>query len=425
MALGFLAPRKVNIESIIEIDSELNEIQDMDFLLERILFEARRVVHADAGSIYIPQMMVEEDGSKVEKLAIKYSQNDTLQKELPPGQKLLYSVFSLHIDDKTLAGYCALTRQLINIENAYNLPPGVPYSFGVSYDKITGYKTTSILSVPLKNADGRLLGVIQIINSKDKKGNVVPFSKDDETLITHFAVNATMALQKAQIMRTMILRMIKMAELRDPKETGTHVNRVAGYAVEIYDRWASRKGMPEDEKNKFKDSFRIASMLHDAGKVAIPDVILKKPAKLTPEEYSIMQNHTVHGSALFDDPQSPLDVLARDIAFTHHENWDGTGYPGWVDPLTGAGIKTGENGKPIGKKGEEIPLSGRIVSLADVFDALCSKRAYKEPWNEEDVLVEIRKLSGTKFDPELVDVFFEILPSIKQIQQLYPDGSSA
>jgi HD-GYP domain-containing protein (c-di-GMP phosphodiesterase class II) len=423
MALKFLAPKKTNIESIIEIDTELNEIQDLDFLLERILLEARKVVHADAGSIYIRQI-VEEDGLKIEKLAIKYSQNDTLQKELPPGQKLLYSVFSLLINDKTLAGYCALTKQLVNIEDAYNLPPGVPYSFGKSYDQITGYKTTSILSVPLKNADGRLLGVIQIINSKDNKGNIVPFPKDDERLITHFAVNATMALQKAQIMRTMILRMIRMAELRDPKETGTHVNRVAGYAVEIYDRWASRKGVPEDERNKFKDSFRIASMLHDAGKVAIPDIILKKPAKFTPEEYQVMQNHTVYGAALFDDPQSPLDILARDIAFTHHENWDGTGYPGWVDPQTGLPIKAGEDGKPIGKKGEEIPLSGRIVSLADVFDALCSKRVYKEPWTEEDVLFEIKKLSGTKFDPDLVEVFFEILPSIKQIQQLYPDGGS-
>jgi HD-GYP domain-containing protein (c-di-GMP phosphodiesterase class II) len=223
----------------------------------------------------------------------------------------------------------------------------------------------------------------------------------------------------------MILRMIRMAELRDPKETGTHVNRVAGYAVEIYDRWASRKGLPEEERNKFKDSFRIASMLHDAGKVAIPDIILKKPGRFTPEEYQIMQNHTVYGAALFDDPQSPLDVLACDIAFTHHENWDGTGYPGWVDPQTGSPVKAGEDGKPIGKKGEEIPLSGRIVSLADVFDALCSKRVYKEPWAEEDVLLEIKKLSGTKFDPELVDVFFEILPHIKQIQQLYPDSGSA
>jgi HD-GYP domain-containing protein (c-di-GMP phosphodiesterase class II) len=310
---------------------------------------------------------------------------------------------------------------MLNVPDAYNLPPGVPYSFGKAYDQISGYKTTSILTVPLKNAEGNILGVIQVINSKDKHGKTVPFSAHDELLISHFAINVTMALQKARLIRTMILRMIKMAELRDPKETGTHVNRVAGYAVEIWDRWAKHHGIPEEDITKFKDNMRIASMLHDVGKVAISDTILKKPAKFTDEEFSIMKTHTSEGYNLFDDPQSPLDNLARDIALTHHENWNGTGYPGWVDPVTGAPIKAGEDGKPFGKKGEEIPLAGRIVSIADVFDALCSKRVYKEAWNEDDVLSEIRKCSGTKFDPELVDIFFEILPHIKQIQQLYPE----
>ena len=421
MVFDFLKPKKSNIAAIIEIDSELNEIQDLDLLLERILFEARKMAHADAGSIYVKQ--IEEDANvKIEKLAIKYSQNETLQKELPPGQKLIYSVFSFPISDKTISGYCAQTRQLVNVNDAYNLPDGVPYALGREIDEITGYKTTSILCVPLKNPDGRLLGVIQIINSKDKKGKIVPFSKNDERLITHFAVNATTALQKAQLMRMMILRLIKMAELRDPKETGSHVNRVAGYAVEIYDRWASRRGVPVEEREKFKDSFRIASMLHDAGKVAISDTILKKPNRFTPEEFKVMQEHTVIGGALFDDPHSPLDILARDIALTHHENWDGTGYPGWVDPLTKLPLKVGEDGQVLGKKGEEIPYVGRIVSLADVFDALCSRRVYKEPWTEDDVLGEIRKLAGTKFDPEIVDAFFEILPQIKQIQELYPEA---
>ena len=413
--------KKMNFKSIIKIDSELQQIQDMDILLERILLEARKVVHADAGSIYVKET-VEEEGKKVEKLAIRYSQNDTMQKELPPGQKLIYSVFSIPINEKSISGYCALTQQLVNVPDAYDLPSGVPYSFGKQYDQISGYKTTSILTVPLKSADSKLLGVIQIINAKDKKGNSVPFSENDQFLITHFAANATIALQKAQIMRTMILRMIKMAELRDPKETGSHVNRVAGYAVEIYDRWASHHGIQEEKKDRFKDSFRIASMLHDAGKVAISDTILNKPAKFTPEEYAVMQHHTVYGAALFVDPQSPLDTLSQEIAFSHHENWDGTGYPGWVDPFTGDAIKTGDDGKPLGKKGEDIPLPGRIVSLADVFDALCSRRVYKEPWTDEDVLREMRKLAGTKFDPELVDIFFEILPSIKQIQKLYPEA---
>jgi HD-GYP domain-containing protein (c-di-GMP phosphodiesterase class II) len=407
---------------ILQLDSELNQIQDLDLLLERILLEARKVVHADAGSIYVKEM-IEEDGRKEEKLAIKYSQNDTLQKELPPGQKLIYSVFSVPISEKTISGYCAFTQTLVNVADAYNLPPGVPYSFGFSYDKISGYKTTSILCVPLKTAEGKLLGVIQIINSKDKDGNVIPFSKDDEFVITHFAANATLALQRAWMTRAMILRMIKMAESRDPKETGTHVNRVAGYAVEIYDRWAYHHGISQTERDHFRDTLKIAAMLHDVGKVAISDMILKKPARFTPEEYKIMQSHTVEGAQYFDEPQSPLEMISRDIALTHHENWDGSGYPGWINVQTREPLKIDSEGKVLGRKGEEIPLTGRITAIADVYDALCSRRVYKEPWSEEDVLSELRRMGGTKFDPELIDIFFEILPSIKQIHSLYPEVS--
>jgi HD-GYP domain-containing protein (c-di-GMP phosphodiesterase class II) len=416
-----MAVENTDFRSIIHLDSELNRIQDLDLLLDRILLEARKVVRADAGSIYVKEN-VEENGIKTEKLVIKYAHNDTTSRELPPGQKLIYSVFSVAIDEKSISGYCALTKKLINVPDMYNIPPGVPYSFNPSFDKISGYKTTSTLTIPLVTAEGRLLGVIQVINSKDGKGSTVPFSPDDEFLITHFAANATIALQRAYVTRAMILRMIKMSELRDPKETGTHVNRVAGYAVEIYDRWAYHHGVSRAERDKFRDTFKIAAMLHDVGKVAISDIILKKPGRFTPEEYLIMQHHTIYGAGLFDDLQSPVDSIARDIALTHHENWDGTGYPGWVDPVTGQPIKTDAEGKVPGRKGEETPLVGRIVAIADVFDALCSRRVYKEPWSEEQVLTEIRQLSGTKFDPELVDIFFEILPSIKQIQNLYPEA---
>jgi HD-GYP domain-containing protein (c-di-GMP phosphodiesterase class II) len=416
-----MADYKTDFKFILQLDSELNKIQDLDLLLERILLEARKVVRADAGSIYVKET-VEEDGQKTEKLAIKYSQNDTLQKELPPGQKLIYSVFSIPVNEKTISGYCALTQNLVNVVDAYNLPQGVPYSFGLSYDKISGYKTTSILTVPLKTAEGKLLGVIQIINSKDKDGHVIPFSKDDEFVITHFAANAALALQRAWMTRSMILRMIKMAESRDPKETGAHVNRVASYAVEIYDRWAYHHGVNEAEKDRFRDTLKIAAMLHDVGKVAISDVILKKPARFTPEEYKIMQNHTIEGAQYFDEPQSPLEIISRDIALTHHENWDGSGYPGWIDVRTREPVKVDPGGKVLGKKGEEIPLTGRITAIADVYDALCSRRVYKEPWSEENVLIELRRMGGSKFDPELVDVFFEILPSIKQIHSLYPES---
>jgi HD-GYP domain-containing protein (c-di-GMP phosphodiesterase class II) len=410
----------IAFRSIIRLDSELNQIQDVDFLLERILLEARKVVRADAGSIYVV-----EKAQGIERLIIKYAQNDTTQKKLSPGQKMIYSIFSVLINEKTISGYCAFTKTSVNIPDAYNIPKDAPYSFGISYDKISGYKTTSVLAIPLVTADSKLLGVIQVLNSKDKDGNTISFSEDDIFLITHFAANATVVLQKAYMTRAMILRMIKMAELRDPKETGTHVNRVAGYAIEIYDRWAFRHSIPTNEREKFRDTLKVASMLHDVGKVAISDVILKKPTRFTPEEYVIMQHHTIYGAGLFDDPQSSIDIIARDIALTHHENWDGTGYPGWVDPVTGEAIKLNADGKIMGRKGEEIPFTGRIVAIADVFDALSSKRVYKDPWTEEQVLEEIRKLSGVKFDPELVDIFFEILPNIQQIQSRYPENAPA
>jgi HD-GYP domain-containing protein (c-di-GMP phosphodiesterase class II) len=415
-------PDNTDFKSILRLDSELNQIQDLDLLLERILQEARNAVHADAGSIYVVERE-EQRGETIEKLAIKYSQNDTMAKELSPGQKLVFSVFSFPINQKTVSGYCALTRKPVNVPDAYNIPSDAPYSYSTAYDKISGYKTTSILVVPLETAEGKLLGVIQIINAKNREGNVVPFSSDDEFLVSHFAHNATLALQRAYVTRAMILRMIKMSELRDPKETGTHVNRVAGYAVEIYDRWAYHHRVPDEKREQFRDTLKIASMLHDVGKVAISDMILKKPARFTPEEFTIMQHHTIYGAVLFDDIQSPLDVTARDVALGHQENWDGTGYPGWINPITGTVVKAGPEGKPLGKQGEEIPLTARIVAIADVYDALCSKRVYKEPWTEENVLEELKKLGGSKFDPELIDIFFEILPSIKQIQSLYPENT--
>jgi HD-GYP domain-containing protein (c-di-GMP phosphodiesterase class II) len=409
-----------DFRSILRLDSELNRMQDVDLLLERILLESRKVVRADAGSIYLKETVRDKE-ENIEKLVVRYSQNDTSQKELSPGQKPIYSVFSVPISDSTISGYCAKTKKLVNIPNAYNIPQDAPYSFNIAYDKLSGYKTISVLAIPLVTVDGRLLGVIQVINSKNKEGKIVPFSTEDEFLVTHFAVNATQVLQRAFATRAMILRMIRMAELRDPKETGTHVNRVAGYAVEIYDRWAFNHAVAEAEREKFRDTLKISAMLHDVGKVAISDVILKKPARFTPEEFAVMQHHTLYGAGLFDDSQSELDCISRDIALTHHENWDGSGYPGWVDPVTRKPLKVNAEGKPLGRKGEEIPFPGRIVAIADVFDALSSKRVYKEPWEKEQVLQEIRNLAGIKFDPELVDVFFEILPNIRQIQSLYPE----
>jgi response regulator RpfG family c-di-GMP phosphodiesterase len=412
--------KEPDYESILRIDSELNQIRDLDLLLERILNEARRVVHADAGSIYIHETETVGE-EQIDRLVIKYAQNDTQQKLLPPGQKLIYSKISLPVNQLTVSGYCALTRKLVNIPDVYKIPADAPYSFNPTLDRLAKYKTTSTLVVPLLTANNRLLGVIQMINSKNRDGTTIPFSRDDEFLLTHFAANVTVALERAYVTRSMILRMIRMSELRDPMETGTHVNRVAGYAVEIYEGWARYHAVPEAQREKFRDILKISAMLHDVGKVAISDVILKKPGRFTPEEYLIMQHHTIYGAGLFDDLLSDLDSTSRDVALTHHENWDGSGYPGWVDPATKKPIKTDSEGNALGKKEDEIPLTGRIVALADVYDALCSRRVYKEPWTEDQVLSEIQNLRETKFDPELTDIFFQVFPNIQQIQNRYPE----
>jgi response regulator RpfG family c-di-GMP phosphodiesterase len=334
---------------------------------------------------------------------------------------LIYSVFSVPINEKTISGYCALTKELVNVTDVYNIPPDAPYSFNTSYDRISGYKTTSNLAVPLKTAEGMILGVIQVMNAQNENGQTIPFKSADELMIRHFASNATVAFQRAYLNRAMILRMIRMSELRDPKETGAHVNRVAGYAVELYDRWAYQHHVETKEQEKARDSLKIAAMLHDVGKVAISDQILKKPGWFTPEEFAIMQTHSLLGARLFNDPQSILDATASSVALTQHESWDGSGYPGWIDTQTGLATRTDENGKPLGLKGEEIPLVGRIVALADVFDALSSQRVCKQAWSEQDVHAELRRLQGIKFDPELVEIFFDILPNIKHIQEMYPE----
>ena len=136
-----------------------------------------------------------------------------------------------------------------------------------------------------------------------------------------------------------------------------------------------------------------------------------------------MKQHTLLGARLFLDQQSDFDEAASEVALTHHERWDGKGYPGHIDVVTGKATKNYAlpDGSPRGKAGEEIPIFGRIVGLADVFDALSSARVYKEAWDESEVLKIIEKESGHQFDPELVEIFFSNLNVLRSIQQRYRD----
>jgi response regulator RpfG family c-di-GMP phosphodiesterase len=157
--------------------------------------------------------------------------------------------------------------------------------------------------------------------------------------------------------------------------------------------------------------------------VAISDSILKKPARLDDAEREAMKQHTIMGARLFSEQYSEFDEAAVVVALNHHEKWDGTGYPGHVNPQKGKALAGYENGDgtPRPKKGEEIPVFGRLVALADVYDALSSRRVYKERWEETQVFDELKATTGTHFDPEMVETFFSCLDTIRSIAERYPD----
>lgn len=406
MAL-FFNEREKKLQRIIELEKVLNEIQDIDVLLERILTESRHIVNADAGSIYI----IEDN-----RLKIRYAHCDTKQRKLKPGQKLPFKYFSFEINEKSMCGSAVVSKKLLNEPDVYNISPDKTYSFDRNPDMLTGYHSKAILTIPLLEGNGNVIGVLQIINPQDAEGNITTFTEDDELFLTRFADTAAQALVRAKLTREMVMRMVEMAGFRDPKETGLHVNRVASFAVEIYDHWSFEHNIDSEEADKYRDSLRIAAMLHDVGKVGISDLILKKAEKFTDEEYGIIQCHTLIGSLLFKNNTSEIDRMAMDVALHHHERWDGLGYPGKVD-ISAFDMKDPKVVSQGSMKGEEIPLSARIVSVADVYDALSSARVYKKAWSHQDVLKEMREQSGKQFDPEIIRAFFAALPMIEEIQR--------
>lgn len=193
--------------------------------------------------------------------------------------------------------------------------------------------------------------------------------------------------------REIISRLGTAAEFKD-NQTGLHVKRMS-----IYSSLIAQKMVNDDQ---WCQQLLIASPMHDVGKIGIPDSILTKPAKLNETEWKIMKTHCDIGFAILDDSDSELLKLAAVIAKSHHEKWDGSGYP-------------------FGLAGDQIPLEGRIVAVADVFDALTSVRPYKKAWSIEDAIAEVDKVTGTHFDPLVTKAFHESLHEILAVRASFPD----
>ncbi len=404
-----------------ELEEQLKDIKDVDVLLEHILIGARKFVNADAGSIY-------EFDAHSNLLSIRYSQNDTMLKRLKPGEKLPYTSFSMRPTAQSIAGYCIISKKVLNIADVYNLPEYLdsaqtikrPYSFNPDNDSKNNYRTISMLTLPLMKVTGEVLGVLQIINPIDKEsGKVVPFDNDSEFWENQLAGKVTSILSESYSTREWINRLLKLAELRDPRETGAHVDRVSKFSVEIYDRYAANKGIPIKQQEKFRDYISLAARCHDVGKVGISDKILKKEGILEQDERDIMKGHTCIGAQVFSPQKNELDVMCKNICLHHHDRWDGgsQGYPGNFDYMKYVPNTKMPHEIEQELKGNNISLEARIVALADVYDALRHRRCYKDEWSAEKTFDEIMKQKGHQFDPELVDAFFQIKDRLEAINR--------
>ena len=382
-------------DSLNRLATEFGNIQDIDTLLTRLLEEVLGVFHCDAGSI-----LMKEDGMLCFRHAVTNNSDST--------DKMLVSNSTpvrLPIDRNSMAGAAALDGLLV-VKDAYNIPATATYKFNSTFDNLTGFKTRAVTSVALRSGQNELLGVLQLINPHDAETREhTEFSEDDQKLAVHFAGLASMAIERSSMTRTLVLRMMRLAEMRDPKETGAHVRRVSHVATRLYVAWAKRRGLSQELIYKQLDHLRLAAMLHDVGKVGIDDAILKKNGRLDPDERRKMETHAHIGAASLQGQKISLDDAIRDVTLYHHARWDGTGYPSHeqiVKTLEQLGEDTSNVPQP---KGEGIPINARLVAIADVFDALMSRRAYKEAWAPEQVREEIARCAGTHFDPELVELF--------------------
>ena len=287
--------------------------------------------------------------------------------------------------DKGLAGHVLKTGETINIKDAYS-----DKRFNSSVDKETGYRTKNMLCMPIKNFNQEIIGVFQVLNKFDEY-----FTPDDEDLLVAIASNAGISLENAQlferqrklleeqkiVLDSFIETLATSIDARD-KITSGHSTRVKMYAVLI----AKEFGMEQNDLYILEK----AAALHDIGKIGIRDAVLQKEGKLTPEEYKHIQQHVEITHHILEKIHMSKDFQQiMEIACSHHEKFDGSGYYRHL-------------------KGEEIPFGGRILAVSDVFDAITSKRHYRDKMPIDKVINIIKDGAGSHFDPLVVEKFLAV-----------------
>jgi putative two-component system response regulator len=267
---------------------------------------------------------------------------------------------------------------------------------------MSGYEVCAALKADPRTAAIPVIFVTALTDTDDElegfeAGAVDYITKPVSPPIVRARVRTHLSLVRMEALRESRLEIVQRlglaAEYKD-NETGLHVIRMSHFSRVL----GLAAGMTEAEA----DDLLHAAPMHDVGKIGIPDRILQKPGPLDPDEWKIMQSHATIGAEIIGEHQSGMLALARNIALTHHEKWDGSGYP-------------------KGLKGVDIPLEGRITAIADVFDALTSVRPYKKAWTEEEALDLLVQQKGKHFDPGLVDLFLAQMPAIRAIRQRWAE----
>ena len=351
--------------SLVKIGRSITALTDINVLLKVIAEETKNAMQADRCTVFLYDREKDELWSKV---ALGM---DSQEIRFPA--------------TKGLAGYVVKTGETLNIADAYN-----DLRFNKDVDLKTGYRTKTILCMPIKNNNQQIIGAFQVLNKVNGT-----FTKNDEDLLIAIGGSASIALENAQLFEqqkqlyreqkelfeSFINTLASSIDARD-KITAGHSQRVKLYSMLL------ANALNLDEKTK--ELIEKAAILHDIGKIGIRDSVLQKEGKLTPEEYSHIQEHVKITHNILDNISMSSDFrIITEIACSHHEKYDGTGYYRHL-------------------KGEEIPYGGRILAVADVFDAITSRRHYRDKMPIKNVIDILIKDSGTHFDKNLVDVFLKI-----------------
>ena len=373
--------QRERLDRIARVSADLARVQDLDIMLTAILREAVALAGCPYGAIHL----VEEG---------------TLRAAEVVGATVA-APSALPLDESTFVGRVASHAELARLDRIECARAGRDLP-KLGTEGLFGSRTKSALIVPVVRAEGNVIGCITLLDGHAIRRDAHGFDESDEQIVTHFASLASVAIERAQLVRAMILRMIAMAELRDPTETAGHVGRVADLAIMLYDGWYDAHPNEVRDNGRMRDSLRIGALLHDVGKVGIADAILKKPGRLEEAEFAEMKRHTEIGAALFSGFRTDFDEVAASIALSHHERWDGRGYQ-------------------HGLVGDAIPLLARIVTVADVFDALSSRRSYKDTWPRAKIVALFEEQIGKHFDPELAQLLLLNMPLAEAIRARRPD----